>query len=297
MRRREEKTIKVRSLLIYGLIVAVTAIWLVWWQWESAVEAVCGARSLPAGETAALEPGDSETSAEEEGLTDAERRWAELFGKPPTWPDDFSAPQSCQAVEEELAKLCLYLDGAGKQGGSCALLRRAAEDLAARPPRMTSELKRLETVLGNLFHLFRVLRGERMDRLRQLLREERSLAEPAAMALYRWLISREECARSGKTAIRTEPLYDYAGYLFQSVGGQAYLRRRSPEVEALASFYALLIIDRALEQKHNPHGIDPRPEIERTRDLLSGRELLFGERYLELLAAMEERWRDRAPRR
>jgi hypothetical protein len=162
---------------------------------------------------------------------------------------------------------------------------------------MTSELKRLETVLGNLFHLFRVLRGERMDRLRRLLREEKSLAEPAAMALYRWLISREDCARSGKTAIRMEPLYDYAGYLFQSVGGQAYLRRRSPDVEALASFYALLIIDRALEQKHNPHGIDPRPEIARTRELLAGRELLFGERYLELLAAMEQRWGDRAPRR
>jgi hypothetical protein len=238
---------------------------------------------------------ETEALAAEQG--DAERRWAELFGKPPVWPDDLSSPQSCQAVEDELASLCIHLDGAGEQGGSCALLREAAEELAARPPRMTSELKRFETLLANIFHLFRVLRGDRMDQLRQLLKEEEKLAEPAAMALYRWLISREDCARSGRTAIRMEPLYDYAGYFFQSVGGQAYLRRRSPEVEALASFYALLIIDRALEQKHNPHGIDPRPEIARTRKLLAGRELLFGDRYLELLGDMDKRWGDRAPRR
>ena len=36
-----------------------------------------------------------------------------------------------------------------------------------------------------------------------------------------------------RTAIRLERLYDYSGFLFQTVGGQAYLRRRSPEVEAL----------------------------------------------------------------
>jgi hypothetical protein len=140
-----------------------------------------------------------------------------------------------------------------------------------------------------------VLRGERMDLARRLLREERALAEPAAMSLYRWLISREDCARSGRTSIRIEPMYDYAGFLFQTIGGQAYLRRRAPSVEALASLYALLILDRALEEGHNPHGFDPRPEIGRTRQLLENRPFIFRERYLEILSEMEERWKGKEP--
>jgi len=289
MRRKEEKQVRLRSLLTYGLIIGVLAIWLVWWQWDALEDRICLSRAADGEQMIAAEQPPA-SDIPQEPLAAAEEKWAELFGEPPSWPDDLAAPASCQEVEQQLAKLCLHLDGGRDSGGSCVLLQQAAEDLATRPPRLASELNRLESVLGNVFHIFRVLRGERMDLMRQMLREEESLAEPAAMALYRWLISREGCARSGRTEIRLEPLYDYAGFFFQTFGGQAYLRRRSPAVEALASFYALLIIDQALEQNHNPHGIDPRPEIDRTRQLLETRPFIFGERYLEILDEMERRW-------
>jgi hypothetical protein len=292
MRRKDEKMVKLRSLLTYGLIIGVLAVWLVWWQWDRLADLIGRSGSAQTEQTTDIQE-LSEPDSSPEALSVAEREWAELFGGPPSWPDDFSAPASCQDVEEQLARLCLHLDAGLENGGSCALLQQAAADLASHPPRLTSELKRLDSVLANIFHIFRVLRGERIDLMRQMLREEESLAEPAAMALYRWLISREGCARSGRTQIRLEPLYDYAGFFFQSVGGQAYLRRRAPAVEALASFYALLIIDRALEQNHNPHGIDPRAEIERTRQLLENRPFIFGDRYLEILDGMKMRWSEK----
>jgi hypothetical protein len=89
-----------------------------------------------------------------------------------------------------------------------------------------------------------------------------------------------------------ERLYHHAAFLFHTIGGQAYLRRRSPKVEALAGFYALQILDRAIEEKHNPHGIDPRPEIERTRRLLEGQRFVFGEQYGKNLEAMARKWED-----
>jgi hypothetical protein len=292
MRRKEEKQVSLRSLLTYGLIIGVVAIWLVWWQWDRLADRICRSGSAPAEQATDLQE-LSEPDSSPEALSAAEQEWAALFGGPPSWPDDFASPQSCQAVEEQLAQLCRHLDAGGESGGSCLLLQQAAADLASHPPRLTSELRRLDSVLANIFHIFRVLRGERMDLMRQMLREEESLAEPAAMALYRWLISREACARSGRTKIRLEPLYDYAGFFFQSVGGQAYLRRRSPAVEALASFYALLIIDQALEKNQNPHGIDPRSEIERTRQLLENRPFIFSDRYLEILDEMKRRWSEK----
>ena len=41
--------------------------------------------------------------------------------------------------------------------------------------------------------------------------------------------------------MRFPALYDYAGFFFNTLGGQAYLRRRTPRVESLVCFYALQV--------------------------------------------------------
>ena len=151
-----------------------------------------------------------------------------------------------------------------------------------------------KTILDNVFHLFRVIGRERLDLLRRIQWEEHELAEPAAMALYRWAVSRERCARSGTTTLRPEPMYEYAGFFFNTMGGQAYLRRRAPRIEMLASLYGLLIVDRAQQSGLNPAGIDPRPEIERTRALIESESLVFRAHYLLILDQMAERWKERS---
>jgi hypothetical protein len=292
MRRKDEKVVKLRSLLTYGLVALAILTWLVWWQWDAVVGGICGAPAPAEAELDAVgEVPPGEAAAPDETVDEARSRWEEVLGAPPTWPGDLSDPESCREIEEQLANLCGYLEERG-YSGSCGMLRESAEALAAHPPNLSSDLKQLGATLENVFHLFRRLRGQRIDFVRRIMREERALTEPAAMALYRWLASRERCARSGRTEIGMEPLYEYAAFLFHTVGGQAYLRRRSPEVEALAGFYALQILDRAIEHNYNPHGIDPRPEIERTRRLLEGQQFVFAERYLENLDDMARKWED-----
>ena len=299
MPRQSEKRVRGRSLLGGGLAAAVVIIWLAWWQWDRLIEPpgappgeagtpVQGPPSTPAAGLAPPGPGSA-----------VEERWIERVGSAPVWPEDLSAPQDCPAVEADLARLCRVLDAterfrrAALPGGSCGLLQEAAVALSSRRPVLESELASHASILSNVFHLFRVVGRERLALLGGAMADNEDLAEPMALALYRWAVSRESCARSGRSPVRQAVLYDYAGFLFQTLGGQAYLRRRSSGVEALATFYALLVLDRAQGAGLNRHGIDARPEIRRARSLLAGRPLVFRERYLAILDEMDRRWESR----
>jgi hypothetical protein len=264
-------------------------IWLVWWQWDAITGRFSNAEDLESesvqvdsssGGDGAGTVGEDEPAPSDQAR--AERRWEALTGQPPVWPEDLTNPQNCEEVEADLARICSLLDQrdyvreVAPAAGACGLLRTVAEELAARPPDISS--------IGR----------ERLDLLRRIQWEEQELAEPAAMALYRWAVSREGCARSGTTTLRPEPLYDYAGFFFTTMGGQAYLRRRAPRIEALASLYALLIVDRAQQSGLNPAGVDPRPEIQRVRALIEAESLVFREHYLIMLDQMADRWKERS---
>lgn len=296
-----------RPILIGSLVVILVAVWIVWWQWDAITG---GFRETPRADTEPF-PVEAASGVDAAGTgadrdpersrqTLAEERWRVLTGQAPVWPEDLTNPQSCEQVEADLARVCSVLDRrdyvkeAAPVGGSCGLIRTVAEELAAHPPDISSELESYGTILENVFYLFRAVGRERIDVLRRIQWEEQELAEPAAMALYRWAVSRERCARSGATTLTPEAMYDYAGFFFTTMGGQAYLRRRTPRVEALASLYALLIVDRAQQSGLNPAGIDPRPEIQRTRALIEADSLVFREHYLLILDQMAERWKERS---
>ena len=307
MNREGAERKSVRPILIGGLVVLLIAVWVVWWQWD-AITGGLREPTVPEAEVDTVEAAsglddagpavDRDSGRSEQTL--AEERWDALTGQAPVWPDDLTNPQSCEEVEADLARICAVLDQrdyvreAALAGGSCGLIRVVAEEFAANPPNIASELESYETILSNVFHLFRLAGRERIDLLRRIQWEEHDLAEPAAMALYRWAVSRERCARSGSTTLKPEPLYSYAGFFFTTMGGQAYLRRRAPRVEALASLYGLLIVDRAQQSGLNPAGIDPRPEIERTRAMIEAEPLVFREHYLLILDQMAERWKERS---
>jgi hypothetical protein len=229
-------------------------------------------------------------------LSDEARRWTALVGRPPRWPGPLSSAPDCTEVDESVAALCASVDARHPAfvdlGGSCAVIQEALDELSARPPDLRFELGSHGTMLANVFHLFRVLGRERMDLLREVLREEPGLVEPGAMALYRWVTSRERCA-TNPGAIGLRPSFEYAGWMFTSLGGQAYLRRRPPAVEALACFYGVAVVDRATSEGLNSHGIDPRPEIERCAGLIRAQPLVFRDRYLTELDAIARRWESR----
>jgi len=281
-----------RGWWIVALIGAVAVVWIVWSQWD---------RIAGPGEVAADADGPSADVPDgaPDPLDGERARWEQALGTPPRWPEDLSNPADCAGVEADFAAVCRVLDGresadgSATDGGSCALVREVAEHLAAEPPVVASELRDPLVVIRNAFHLYRTLGPERLDRIRTLLYEEHELAEPAAMALYRWAMSRERCAGPAETALDIGALYDWAAFPFHTLGGQAYLHRRAPRLEGLIGFYALLAHDEARRRGHDPQGVDPRREVERVRALLENEPLVFRDEYLATLDAMAESWKDR----
>jgi hypothetical protein len=304
MSHETDRSIVVRNIAIGSTIVVAIVALVFLWNWKRDSGGAGPPIDRGVGEPAAPLEVEGDSSAAKVGLDGAQddlaRRWTAALGQPPEWPGDFSAPGNCEQVELELARVCTALDaraaasGMRDLGGACALMDRVIAELAAAPPDLSSELRSYEAMLGNVFHLFRALGRERMQVLRRVLGEERDLAEPLAMALYRWSISREACSESAPTRLRVQSMYAYAGFLFQTMGGQAYLRRRSPKTEALACFYALQVLDHAIEGGYNPQGFDPRTEIPRCRALVESQPLVFSDRYVAMLDEMSRAWESRA---
>lgn len=285
------------------LLLVLAALALVVWQWEEIATRICQPlldeeRARCEAKVAALRHPIPEPPKPLAGEPppEAARRWAEVTGSYPQWPEDLLAPRSCAEVEEDLRAICQeldrrpYLQGRLPEGGSFALVSRIAQELSANPPVGSGEMRQPGAVVANAFHLFRVLGRDRLRLLLEIISQEQALSEPMAMALYRWLAAQERCWKD-TTGIRPSALNDYAAFLLNTLGGQGYLRRRSPRVAALATFYSLVILDSAAQAGSNPHGVDLRAHIAFCRELLNAQELVFRDRYLDILDAMETRWK------
>ena len=244
------------------------------------------------------EPPVAQVEAAATPVDEARQRWEARLGFEPEWPVDLNTPQDCERVDRELQRLCVVLDANPELReladgyGSCDLLSQAMSSLALRPPRVSAELRSYEIMLSNVFHLSRVLGRKPMRYPTTFLAEQQELAEPLAQAIYRWAISREQCSQT--TPLDGDVLYAYAGFLINTMGGQAYLRRRSPRVEGLTCFYALQIVDSAQQRGYNPDGLDPRKEIARCGELLASQPLVFRSEYVENLEDMALRWESAA---
>jgi len=229
--------------------------------------------------------------------SEAARRWTELTGSYPQWPGDLLETANCTEVEEDFKALCheldrrTYLQGRLPAGGSFSLFSGIARQLSAQPPLASGEMRFPEAVVANVFHLFRVVGKEPLELFQQIMAREQALIEPAAIVTHKYLMAQERCWKENAIAPRAA-LEEYAAFFLNTLGGQGYLRRRPPKVAALAGFYSLVILDGAVLEGRNPHGLDLRTHIAFYRDLIRSQEFLFKDRYLETLSNMEARWKD-----
>ena len=274
-------------------ILAIVAV--AWWlnrpaPDDSATGVPSSSESVPAPEL------ESEVTPE-----DATERWTDATGAPPAWPEPFVGPTDCDEAVERLEALCAVLDDRDyvkkhrHEGGACGFLQRVSADLEVNPPTIHGELKDLLDVKHSVSHLYRSLGEKRLLQMAEMVALEPDLAEPMAIALYRWNAVRDRCPPDGPRGMSASARYDYATWLLRTIGGQAYLRRRAPRYEALATFYALVVLDASVERGYDPAGVDLRKDLARATDLIGGRDdLVFRDRYLAILRDMEARWNRRA---
>lgn len=206
-------------------------------------------------------------------------------------------PADCSKVEEQMESFFNYLDSRDYissrdlEGGSAAFLQRCVAASMADPPINIAEMQNLLRLVKNVTHFYRVLGKERLTVLKEILTTEERVLEPAMAVFYAHIVECRQPLPGDDRPLSLERIYDYAGYFLNTLGGRSYLLRRESRIRMLVNYYAILIVDRANDEKFNRYGIDVRPYIDFLfYDISNQRGLTYRERYLTRLKALRDKY-------
>jgi len=170
-------------------------------------------------------------------------------------------------TERQIAAFFSYLDNRpyvqsqNLAGGSYLQYQIAIEKLSAKPPIIVGEMNSLYSMVRNVAHFYRVMGKKRVLLTKQILQNESEVIESVLKTFYQWVTMGD----GGKATLKGRPsmttMYEYSGYILNTLGGRSYLLRRNPKVRTLTTYYCVLILDSANDAGLNSRGIDIRPYI------------------------------------
>lgn len=210
-----------------------------------------------------------------------------------------SGDVDCQKVTAQVMAFFDYLDSKayliwpGINTRAEAMFDEIVARLAANPPINVGEMEHLYSLVRNVTHFYRVLGKERIELLKEILNSESAVIEPAMAVMYTWLtVCRSESPTDSERAPSLKTMYQYASYFLNTMGGRSYLLRRDSKIRMLVNFYALSIVDKANDEGLNSYGLDIRTYIDYLfYDLNNQKGLMYPQRYLSHLAAMQAKYR------
>ena len=167
---------------------------------------------------------------------------------------------------------------------------RLLQRLTDAPPVVTNETNDLFTILKNTAHFFRIIGKENIIILKGILDREKASFEDVLKTFYTLTDYPEKLENEYKLTLSQDILYDYAGFFLNTMGGRLYLFRRDSASRMTVSFYAIQIVDQAIREGNNRHGIDLLPAIDFLIDEMesTGKRLLLKEDYLDTLYNLKE---------
>jgi hypothetical protein len=187
-----------------------------------------------------------------------------------------------------------YIKAYGLDKGTLETFRSIVDRLAAQPPEVSAELREPFLLIRNVAHFYRVLGKRDLFMARDVIANEAEIAEPVGAILFEWSLPEGPPPEGieGRPSLST--LYEYAGFFLSTLGGRSYLLRRDSRIRILATYYSVLIVDRANEEEANRHGIDIRPHIDSVaEEIRNQRGLVFQKEYLDDLAGLREKYASR----
>jgi hypothetical protein len=218
---------------------------------------------------------------------------------PPVPPQQKPAPLSdCERIAGKIEKFFTTLDNLDYMaerklsGGSQAYLSRLIDKLIANPPTVSQEKESLFAILNNTAHFYRVLKGEDIFLVKEILDNEGDSLEENMALFYRWSELAADCPDAGILVHLPLPgLYEYAGFFLNTLGGQSYLFRRDSRTRMLIKFYSVKVMDRAEDASLNRYGLDFRPSIDSLlEELKSAQNLDRKEEYLAELILLQDKY-------
>jgi hypothetical protein len=138
---------------------------------------------------------------------------------------------------------------------------RMIRKLSSNPPIPAGEGMDLKYMYRNIFHFFRLLNRNDLYLIRETISHDTDSMEMNLDLFYRWLTVEEPSQESEGLRPSLDVRYQYAGFFLNTIGGRAYLFRRSLGLRLLISYYCILIIHEADKEGRNTYGIDVLPTI------------------------------------
>jgi len=220
-----------------------------------------------------------------------------VFGTPAPDRNTDAMPTDCEKVDVQMLSFFNYLDSRSDlsvreiDGGSAGFFRECAALLMADPPVNIGEMQELFRLVKNVTHFYRVLGKKRLMLAKDILTSEERVLEPAMAVFYTTIAECGMPLTGDAQPLSIDRLYDYASYFLNTLGGRSYLLRRESKMRMLVSYYAILIVDRANDEKFNRYGIDVRPYIDYLfYDISNQKGLTYRERYLTRLTALRNKY-------
>ena len=196
-------------------------------------------------------------------------------------------------LEQDMIRFCRNLDereyikARRLPEGTFRQLVKILNDLAANPPIVAGEAADPYKLKLNQEHFLRVIGRDNIGLLLDILANETELMESTAEMLFDWLNKGIE-ARSPEIRMTHKELYEYAAFFLNTLSGKAYLWRRDSKTRILATYYAVLVVDRANREKANRYGVDIRPAAAQLMDdMVNYKNLSYRGLYIKRLKALE----------
>lgn len=207
-------------------------------------------------------------------------------------------PDPCEVLFSRLQNYFEYLDGTeyfqrlSPDVSAYERLKVILKKLIKHPPVPAEEASDPRILLANLHHFFRTLKAQDLRLASEILTNEPDSMEDTFDMLFSWLMLPAPCADPDSIRPSFQVTYTYAAFFVNTVGGRAYLFRRTPSVRVVVQYYALMVIYEADKRKNNTYGVDLLPLLTPLRNEISRfDDLIFQQQYLTNLDRIEYEYR------
>lgn len=226
-----------------------------------------------------------------------EERMEEVFGNGDGLFKLSENQVDCRLIDQQVTAIFAYLDKKGYlaarkfEGDMAVYVKGSFQRLTETQPIVIDEMGTIFRLLQNVTHLYRILGKERIGVALDIISKEKEIVEPAMAVLYAWLTTCRKAGADPYNRPEIEVLYTYAGFFLDTLGGRSYLLRRDSKIRMLVNYYSLLLLDQANRKELNRFGIDIRPYIDFLfYDITNQKGIMYRERYLSVLAALQNRY-------
>ena len=233
-------------------------------------------------------------SDDQKDISKANEQPSSVLTEEATSPKSLPDEDDCTSIEKNMAEFFHYFDQTeyfqhlNPKMNASARFKEILKRLADTLPIPAGEGNDPSIMIRNVYYLSRALNRQDLSLIKEVIKNEKEAMEINLYVFYRWLTVGDRCPAPEDLRPSSEFVYRYAGFFLNTIGGRAYLFRRSPDLRLLTSYYCLLIVHEMDKRGKNNYGIDILPFIAPLREeIIHYPDFQFGGDYINTLNNVE----------